>query len=420
MPEYITDLHFHSKYSRAVSRDMDLEHIAEWADKKGIDVVTAADFTHPAWFKELNTKLEQQNNGLFKLKGNKTTAHFMLTTEISCIYKKNDKTRRIHLVLIAPDLKTVGIINKKLNLIGNLKSDGRPILGVDAEKIVEIVMESSNQAMVIPAHIWTPWFSMFGSESGFDSVEECFGKMTKHIYAIETGLSSDPPMNWRIEQLDHLSIISNSDAHSMAKMGREATVFELDQLNYKNIMKATKQQGGHKNKIAYTIEFYPEEGRYHFDGHRNCNVCFSPKETKKNKGLCPKCKKGLTVGVSSRVGMLADRPEGYQPKNRPPFKSLVPLNEIIAESLGRGVNTKGVKIEYDSIIKQGGNDFNILLNLSRKELEKITLPKIAEGIIRVRSGKLIIKPGYDGEYGVVKIFTKEEQKKSADGQSSLF
>jgi len=302
MPEYITDLHFHSKYSRAVSRDMDLEHIAEWADKKGIDVVTAADFTHPAWFKELNTKLEQQNNGLFKLKGNKTTAHFMLTTEISCIYKKNDRTRRIHLVLIAPDLKTVGIINGKLNLIGNLKSDGRPILGIDAKEIVKVVMDSSPEAMVIPAHIWTPWFSIFGSESGFDSLEECFEEMTKHIYAIETGLSTDPPMNWRVAQLDRLAIVSNSDAHSMAKIGREATVFELDQLNYKNIMKAIKQQGGYKNKIAYTIEFYPEEGRYHFDGHRNCNVCFSPEETRKNKGICPKCKKRLTVGVSNRVG----------------------------------------------------------------------------------------------------------------------
>jgi len=420
MAEYITDLHFHSKYSRAVSRDMDLEHIADWATVKGIDVITAADFTHPAWFKELKEKLTLQENGLYKLKSDLGDAYFMLTTEISCVYKKNDKTRRIHLVLIAPDLKTVDTINTKLNLIGNLKSDGRPILGIDAKEIVKIVMNASPEAMVIPAHIWTPWFSMFGSESGFDTVEECFEEMTKHIYAIETGLSSDPPMNWRIAQLDRLAIISNSDAHSMAKIGREATVFELDQLNYKNIIKAIKQQGGHKNKIAYTIEFYPEEGRYHFDGHRNCKIRFNPTETKKEKGICPKCKKRLTVGVLHRVDKLADRPEGYKPKNRPPFKSLVPLNEIIAESLGRGVNTKGVSSEYDSIIKQGKNEFNILLHLSHPELEKITLPKIAAGIIKVREGNIIVEPGFDGEYGVVKIFTKEEQKKSADGQSSLF
>jgi len=421
MPEYITDLHFHSKYSRAVSKDMDLEHTAEGATIKGIDVITAADFTHPAWFKEIQEKLEQQDNGLFKLKGADVKTNFMLTTEISCIYKKNEKTRRIHLVLIAPDFKTVDRINNRLNLIGNLKSDGRPILGIDAKEIVKIVTDSSDQAMVIPAHIWTPWFSVFGSESGFDSIEECFEETLPNIYAVETGLSSDPPMNWRVSQLDRMSIVSNSDAHSPANLGREATVFELEQLSYANILKAIKQQGGNNNKIAYTIEFYPEEGRYHWDGHRSCGVKFKPSETKKYKGICPKCKKRLTVGVSYRVDKLADRDEGYQPKNRPGYKCLVPLREIIAESIGvTGVNTKSVTREYNSIIKQGINEFNILLNLSYEELKKITLPKIAEGIKKVREGSIKVVPGYDGVYGTVKVFSKKEKLKKASGQSSLF
>lgn len=420
MPKHITDLHFHSKYSRAVSKDMDLEHTAKWATIKGIDVITAADFTHPAWFKEIQEKLEQQDNGLFKLKGADVKTNFMLTTEISCIYKKNDKTRRIHLVIFAPDFKAVDNINGRLNLIGNLKSDGRPILGIDAKEIVRIIAESSPEAMVIPAHIWTPWFSMFGSESGFDSVEECFEEMTPHIYAIETGLSSDPPMNWRLSQLDRLSIVSNSDAHSPPNLGREATIFELENLSYHNILQAIKQQGGQKNKIAYTIEFYPEEGMYHWDGHRACDLRLSPAETKKYKGICPKCKKRLTVGVLNRVDKLADREEDYQPKDRPPYKSLVPLKEIIGEALNLGVKTKGVAAEYDPIIKQGKNEFNVLLNLSYEELKKITLLKIAEGIKKVREGSIEVVPGYDGVYGTVKVFDKKEKQKKASGQSSLF
>jgi uncharacterized protein (TIGR00375 family) len=419
MAKIITDLHFHSKYSRAVSRDMDLEHMARWADIKGLDVITAADFTHPVWFKELSTKLELQKNGLYKLRGSSSTAHFMLTTELSCIYSKNNRTRRIHLVVIMPDLETVATFNDKLSLIGKLKSDGRPILGIDAKEIVRMVMETSDQAMAIPAHIWTPWFSMFGSESGFDTVAECFDEMSKYIYAIETGISSDPPMNWRLSQLDRLAIVSFSDAHSMEKMGREGTVFELEQINYSAILKALKQQGGEKNKIAYTIEFYPEEGRYHWDGHRDCKISFSPAETKKHKGICPKCKKRLTIGTLNRVDKLADRPLGFKSANRPPFKSLVPLREIIAECLGLGVSTKGVAAEFESMIRQGKNELNILLNLSPDELNKITTPNVALAIAKVRRGEITVIPGYDGEYGVVKVFSNKEREKYLEKQKKL-
>ncbi|MFA5051985.1 MAG: endonuclease Q family protein, partial [Patescibacteria group bacterium] len=358
--QYIADLHFHSKYSRAVSRDMDLEHLSAVAKIKGLDVVTAADFTHPAWFAELKKKLALKPNGLYQLKNQTTNMHFMLTTEISCIYSQGSKTRRIHLVVIMPTLEAVEKFNGLLLDEGaNLKSDGRPIIGLTAERVLELVRETDKTAILIPAHIWTPWFSMFGSKSGFDTVEECFGKQAKYIYAVETGLSSDPPMNWRLSQLDKYSIVSFSDAHSPDKLGREATVFDLESLSYGNIMAALKQSN-RKNKVAYTVEFYPEEGRYHWDGHAKCNVRLSPAETRKNRGICPKCKKPVTVGVLSRVEQLADRPEGYMPTNRPPYKSLVPLKEIIAESMDHGVNTKGVAAEYEAILKKGSNEFNIL------------------------------------------------------------
>ncbi len=410
MPQYIADLHFHSKYSRAVSKDMDLENINRWAAIKGMEVVTTSDFTHPAWFKELSTKLQLQDNGLYRLTGDHDSSHFMLTTELSCIYSKGGRGRRIHIVVIMPTLDTVAKLNARLNLIGNLKSDGRPILGLDVEELTKIILDASDQAMVIPAHIWTPWFSMFGSESGFDTVEECFGKMTKHIYAIETGLSSDPAMNWRLSQLDRLTIVSFSDAHSLDKIGRESTVFELEQLSYSTIIKALKRQGGTKNKISFTVEFYPEEGKYHWDGHRICGIRYSPTETKKHKGFCPKCKKPLTIGVLNRVAKLADREEGYKPAARPTYKKLVPLREIIAESLELGVGTKKVAAEYDALIKQGGNEFNVLLNLPLEEIKKITTPVITEAIKKVREGSIYILPGYDGEYGTVRVFEKKPEK----------
>lgn len=419
MPQFFTDLHFHSKYSRAVSPQMELETLDRWATIKGLDVVTAADFTHPRWFNELKEKLVPQDNGLYKLKGSQSAMHFMLTTEISCIYTKNGHGRRIHVVVIMPDLAAVEKLNTRLGQKYNLKSDGRPIIGLDVEELTKIILDTSDQAMVIPAHIWTPWFSMFGSESGFNTVEECFGTMAKHIQAIETGISSDPPMNWRLSQLDRMSIVSFSDSHSPNKIGREATVLELEQLHYPNIISALKQTGGKKNTIAFTTEFFPEEGRYHWDGHRLCKISYSPAETKKHKGICPVCKKPLTIGVLNRVHELADRPEGYQPKNRPPFKSLVPLNEIIAEALDKGVSTKGVTEEYENIIKLGKNEFNILLNLSVDEIKKITSPTVALAVEKVRNKDIVVEPGYDGEYGVVKVFSDKERQKISGKQTRL-
>ncbi|MFA5135014.1 MAG: endonuclease Q family protein [Patescibacteria group bacterium] len=419
MPTYIADLHLHSKYSRAVSRDMGLETMAAWAGKKGVDVLATADFTHPAWFAELRERLTLQDNGLYKMKSSASNVHFMPTTEISCIYKKGGETRRVHHVIVAPTLDAVEKIIAQLSLIGNLKADGRPILGLDSQKLLEITLGASPEAMLIPAHIWTPWFAMFGSKSGFDSVEECFGDLAGHIHAVETGLSSDPPMNWRLSQLDRMSIISSSDAHSAPNIGREATAFELEELSYANIMSAIKKQGK-KNKVAFTLEFYPEEGRYHWDGHRACSVRLEPAQSRKHGGICPKCKKPLTIGVLNRVEQLADRPESYKPANRPPYRMLVPLREIIAGAFGQGTGTKKVAAEYESLILRGGSEFKVLLNLPPERLAEITLPKIAEGIRRVRDGKISVNPGYDGEYGTVSVFTEKDRPDSAYNQTQLF
>jgi len=413
MPEFITDLHFHSKYSRAVSPKMDLEHFYKWGLKKGIHLLGTSDFTHPKWFSELKEKLVKQKNGFYCLKNTGQKIYFVPTSEISCIYKKNGRGRRIHIIVIAPDLETVEKINLQLSQIGNLKSDGRPILGCEAKEIAKIALEASGKCLIIPAHIWTPWFSLFGSKSGFDSLQTCFEEYADKIYAIETGLSSDPPMNWRLKQLDQKSIVSFSDAHSPDNLGREATVFNFKNPSYENLFKAIKN-----NKIAYTIEFFPQEGKYHWDGHRKCQVRLSPKETEKNKGICPKCGRKVTVGVMNRVNELADRKENYKPKNRPPFKSLVPLKQIIGETLGIGPKTKGVEIEYENLIKKGKNEFNILLNLGINKIKEISTSKIAQGVKRVREKKLNIKPGFDGQYGTVKVFG--DKKEESASQESLF
>lgn len=416
---YIADFHIHSKYSRATSKDMDLEHLDKWAKIKGIDILGTGDFTHPEWFNELKTKLESLGNGLFRLKQPTTynlqpTTYFILTTELSCIYSKGGKVRRIHILIFAPDLATVEKINTQLGWSSNLKSDGRPILGMDAEELAKIVFDASENTMVIPAHAWTPWFSIFGSKSGFDSIEECFGKLTPYIYSIETGLSSDPAMNWRLSALDKITLISNSDAHSPKNLGREANVFEGEKIDYNLITKAIKLGGrddkcpvirqGDGLKLVKTIEFFPEEGKYHWDGHRACDIRFSPEKTKKYNGICPVCGKPLTRGVLARVGDLADREAGVKPAGAIDYKRLVPLPEIIAESFGVGKQSKRVMTEYQNLISQGKNEFNILLNLSKEELEQITQPKIVKGILRVRQGQVNIQPGYDGVYGTVSVF----------------
>lgn len=412
--KFIADLHFHSKYSRATSPRSDLENLAESALIKGIQVIGTSDFTHPLWLKEIKEKLESAEAGLFKLKDKET--RFLLSSEISCIYSKKGKVRKIHVVLFAPSFEAVDKINAKLNIIGNLKSDGRPILGLDARELLKICLDISPDILVIPAHAWTPWFGIFGSKSGFDSLEECFEDLTKHIYAIETGLSSDPPMNWRLSALDKITLISNSDAHSPEKLGREVNVFDTE-LSYQGIMKAIKKKD--KKTFLQTVEFYPEEGKYHYDGHRQCEISLSPQESKKYNNVCPSCGKPLILGVLHRVEELADRPLGFVPENAIPYKSMIPLVEIISEAVSQQPNTKEVMKHYNLLIDKFNNEFNILLNVSEKELKEETLPEISEGIVRAREGKVNIEPGYDGVFGKINIFG-EKEKKEIKNQKVLF
>ena len=414
--KFIADFHLHSKYSRATSPQMDLENLDKWAKIKGIKVVGTGDFTHPEWFKNLKEKLEPAETGLFKLKNSDSQTRFILTTEISCIYSKKFKVRKIHILVFAPSFEIVEKINTHLGWLGNLKSDGRPILGLDVKELAKIVLNVSQDCLIVPAHLWTPWFSLFGSRSGFDSIEECFEDYSKYIYAGETGLSSSPDMNWRLSALDKITLISNSDAHSPAKLGREANVFDTE-ISYPAIIEAIKSKS--PQKFLYTIEFFPEEGKYHYDGHRLCGISLSPTESKKYNNICPRCGRPLTIGVLNRVDSLADRPEGFKPENAIPFKSLIPLAEIIADALGQGVGTIEVDKECKSLIEKFVNEFNILMNVSRSDLEVVTLPEIAEGIIRVREGEVQIEPGYDGVYGKIRIFQKGEQK-TLSRQGALF
>lgn len=418
----IADFHIHSPYSRAVSKEMTLENLDVWSRKKGITILGTGDFTHPAWFEAIQKKLEEREPGLFTLKTNQSpeATHFILTAEISSIYSKKNRVRRIHNLIFAPSLETVKKINTQLGWIGNLKSDGRPILGLDAKELLKIVLAVDARCFFVPCHAWTPWFSIFGSMSGFNSVEECFEEFSDKIFALETGLSSDPGMNWRLSRLDKYTLISNSDAHSLPNLGREACVFEVapEKLSYDEIVRIIKEKD--RKNFLFTIEFFPEEGKYHYDGHRLCQTRLSPQETKKYNGFCPVCGKPLTIGVMSRVEELADREENFTPANVIPFKSLVPLSEIIAEALGQGKTTKLVGEEYENLISKAGNEFKILLDLTEAELAKITRPKIVEGIIRVRRKELFILPGYDGEYGLVKIFSEQEKIKPPLTQQSLF
>ncbi len=436
--KFIADLHIHSKYSRATSKDMTLENFDSFADDKGILVISTGDFTHPQWFDEIKNKLEPAEPGLFKLKkefkketlkGTFAETRFILTVEISSIYSRDGKTRRIHNLIFAPDIATVENINAQLGLIGNLKSDGRPILGLDSEKLAEIVFNINPEAAIVPSHMWTPWFSVFGSMSGFDSLEECYGKYTDKIFAGETGLSSDPAMNRRLSKLDNIALISNSDSHSLQKIGREANIFDTE-LSYAGIINAIKSGSPiqrssasvpHSSAFVATVEFFPEEGKYHYDGHLACGICLSPEETKKHNGICPKCGKRLTIGVMNRVDQLADRE--VQPlhtyNNRVPYYNLIPLGEIIAEAFDVGEKTKQVKKEYEKLIKTFDNELKILLEISDSDLKSIADARVAEGIKRVRQGKIKIRPGYDGEYGKISIFNDEERKELKT-QGNLF
>jgi len=396
----IADLHVHSNYSRATSRDMTLEGIFPWAKTKGIDIVGTGDFTHPSHFSSIEKKLEPTGKGLFTKKNSGNDVQFMLTAEVSNIYTQGGKTRKIHNLIFAPTLEAARRINSELARRGNVTSDGRPIFGFPAKDLVKIALDADPDSMVIPAHAWTPWFSIFGSKSGFDAIEECFGELSKHVRAIETGLSSDPDMNHRLSALDNITLISNSDAHSPAKLGREANVFDCE-MDYYEIIRVLREKN--VKKFLFTVEFFPEEGKYHFDGHRACKVSSSPEETKRTNGLCVNCGKGLTIGVLSRVEALADRPKGAMLERAIPSRKLVPLQEIIAESLGRGVNTKAVQKEYTKIIDAGKSEFNVLHDMEEKELEEIAPRKIAEAIMKVRKGEISIAPGFDGEFGKIKI-----------------
>jgi uncharacterized protein (TIGR00375 family) len=411
--EFIADFHIHSKYSRATSRDMDVKHLAQWAKLKGITLMGTGDFTHHLWLEELKHTLEDCGNGLFK----HADVYFMLTAEISSIYSKGGKGYRIHNLIFAPSFAVVDKINNALFRRGaNLSSDGRPIIGLPAAELAQIVFDIDENCMIVPGHIWTPWFSLFGSMSGFDKIEDCFEDQTSKIFALETGLSSDPAMNWRLSALDRFTLISNSDSHSPQKIGREANVFNCD-LNYSTIRQVLKDKD--RNKFLYTIEFFPEEGKYHFDGHRLCGVRWSPQETREHNGKCPKCGKPVTVGVVNRVEKLADRPEGFKPPNAIPFKNLIPLDEIIASAKGLGKGSISVEREYRLYLAKFGTEFDVLLRASKEELLKELPVKIAEGVLLARQGKVNIKPGYDGEYGTVSVFEENPAVKNEE-QLSLF
>lgn len=408
--EIIADFHIHSKFSRATSKDMDIDHLSEVAKIKGVNLLGTGDFTHPQWLLELESKLELVSFGIYTYNG----ANFILTAEVNNIYEKSGKSRRIHNVIFAPGFEIVKEINQALEEYGNLFSDGRPILKLDSKDMVKIIRSISKDCFIVPAHVWTPWFALLGSNTGFDLPEECFEEETENILALETGLSSDPPMNWRLSKLDRFSLISNSDAHSPLNIGREANVFDTE-LDYREIIEAIKKKD--KNKFLYTIEFFPQEGKYHYDGHRNCKQCLSPKESLKLNNICPKCKRKLTVGVMHRIEVLSDRERGYTNEDFIPYKSLVPLREIIAEAREIGVNSKTVNDEYKKFIGRFDSEFNILLKVKEEDLRNNLPSKVAEGIIRVRNRNINIYPGYDGEYGKIEIFNEDDKK---DSQLTLF
>ena len=426
---FIGDLHVHSKFSRATAKNLDLENLYVFSQLKGITVVGTGDCTHPAWFSEISEKLIPAEPGLFRLRKDIEQAcdrkvpdtcrgpvRFILQSEISNIYKKDGKTRKNHNLVFFPDRTSAGRFNQKLDSIGNIKSDGRPILGLDARNLLEILLEVDEEAFFVPAHIWTPWFSLLGSKSGFDSLEACFEDLSDYIFAVETGLSSDPEMNWRVSQLDRLTLISNSDAHSPAKLGREANLFNTE-LDYKSIKHAISAGDG--KSFTGTIEFYPEQGKYHFDGHRKCQVRLDPRETRKKAGLCPVCAKPLTLGVSYRVEMLADRKPEHQPKNAIPFLKLVPLVDILSEIFQVGPGSKKVLGGYEHALNILGPEFKILKDLDADALDRAGIPFLAEAVMRMRSGDIQISGGYDGEFGVVKIFSPQEREKLS-GQPLLF
>ncbi len=434
--ELIVDLHIHSHFSRATSPDCTLEGLYRWGKIKGINIIGTGDFTHPLWLAELKEKLEPAEPGLFRLREDiartidpsipesvrNNVIRFILTVEISTIYSKTGKVRKLHNLVIAPSFETAQSLNSQLDRIGNLKADGRPILGMDSKRLLQMTLETDRRALFIPAHIWTPWFAMFGSKSGFDSITEAFEELAPEVKAIETGLSSDPFMNWRLRELQNVAIISNSDAHSPQKLGREATIIRFDktkeQLSYDLIMDAIRKND---ERLVGTIEFFPQEGKYHYDGHRLCNVKFTPQVTKQHKGICPVCHKPLTVGVDYRVSEIADFPEDYKPSDHKVVEYIIPLTEIIAEMIGVKSGSKKVWADYERMIATLGSEFDILRKMPVSDIAQNGFSNLAKVIDRMRKGDVIIDPGYDGVYGVIKLFGDEmERKKQLSNQISLW
>lgn len=405
---FFADLHIHSPYSIACSRDLNPENLCRWGQLKGIFVIGSGDFTHPLWLKELQEKLEEDKGRLFALRKElipvnvpsscRAQVRFLLSGEISCIYQKAGKTRKVHALVFVPDFTSAVQLTERLAKIGSITSDGRPILKLDAKKLLEMVLEVSPEAMLVPAHVWTPHFSVLGAASAFSSVEECFEELTPYIYAVETGLSSDPAMNWRLSSMDGMRLISNSDAHSPAKLGREATIFDTD-LSYGSIMAAIKTGKG----LCGTVEYLPEKGKYHSDGHRSCGIRLTPRETIAHGFRCPACGKKITVGVLHRVEELADRPQGFKPPGTPPFHSVIPLQELIAETLKIGAGSKRVERIYFAMLEKLGNELAILLEKRYEEIAGASSVEIADAVVGVREGTIRIEPGYDGKFGSIRI-----------------
>ncbi|WP_046469237.1 endonuclease Q family protein, partial [Allosalinactinospora lopnorensis] len=415
---YYADLHIHSKYSRACSKDCDIEHLTWWARRKGISVVGTGDFTHPAWFAHLQEVLEPAEPGLYRLRPEHertlrrtmpatpptcgSDVRFMLSVEISTIYKYGDRTRKVHHLCYMPDFAAAEEFNRRLGKIGNIASDGRPILGLDSRDLLEITLESGDGAYLVPAHIWTPWFAVLGSKAGFDAVEDCYRDLAGHIFALETGLSSDPEMNWRVSALDGYTLVSHSDAHSPPMLGREASVFDTE-LDYFAIRRALESGAGYEG----TVEFFPEEGKYHLDGHRKCEVRLDPAETRAHQGRCPSCGKPVTVGVLHRVEALADRAEAARPQGAAGFRNLIPLPEIVGEIVGVGPKSKRVRREIDALTAAHGPELAILDDVPLADLERDSAA-LAEAIRRLRADEVIRDPGYDGEYGTIRLFEPGE------------
>jgi len=393
----ISDLHIHSRFSRACSKSINIDNLEKYSRLKGLNLLGTGDFTHPEWIKEVRSKLEEDSYGILRTKNG---FPFIWQTEISLMYKQDGKGRRVHFVVLAPNGDVVNQITDELGKRGRLDYDGRPIFGFSGIEFIEMLMSISKDIELIPAHAWTSWFGILGSKSGFNSVEECFKDQTKHIHALETGLSSDPLLNWRISSLDKYNLVSFSDAHSLHpwRLGREATVFDC-KLRYKDIIKCIRNGKG----LVETLEVNPAYGKYHWDGHRNCNIVYSPKESKKHKGICPVCKKPLTIGVEYRIEELADRPLGYKPKGKPGYKHLLPLSELIASVYGMGVATKKVQNESNILIKEFGSELDVLLNAPENKLSKLINEKLVKFLLINRKGGLKVEPGYDGVYGKIKL-----------------